>query len=301
MGVLLTPMPSATLALLHGAGEFSWSRWEVHPSVLVGCAAFALLYLAGVGPLRVRHRLAARVPEGKAVTFLAGVVLLFLALNGPLHELSDNFLLSAHMVQHMALMMGFPLLVLLGTPAWLIRPLLRPRPVYRIARFATHPVVAFTLYNAIFVGWHFPRMYDWALVNHDIHIVQHLMFIAAATLMWWPVVDPVPELSHMGSPLVMLYLFAFGVPMSVVSAFITMAEAPLYEFYAAAPRVFDISALEDQQLGGVIMWVPGMLIYWGAVAAVFLRWAAREERENRKEREILALPGNTPAGVARAR
>ena len=279
------------LALLHGTGDFSWTAWEIHPSVLIGCALFALLYLWGIGPLRERHALAPRVPVKKAIAFLSGVALLFLALNGPIHDLSDNYLFSAHMVQHMLLMMIMPLLLLLGTPAWLIQPLLRRDGLRRVARFITHPATAFTIYNVVFIGWHFPEMYNWALVNHEVHIVQHLMFIAVATLMWWPVVNPVPELSRMASPVVMLYLFAYGIPMGVVSAFITMAEAPLYDWYATAPRVLPLTPLEDQQLGGVIMWVPGMLIYWSAVAAVFLRWAGREEREDERE-SALAVAGS---------
>lgn len=284
-GVPLLP----SLLLLHGDETFSWTTWEIHPSVLLGTSLFALAYLIGIGPLRERFALAPRVPAGKAAIFLAGVAILFLSLNGPIHDLSDNYLFSAHMVQHMLLMMVMPLFLLLGTPAWLLRPALRRPGIRRVARFLTHPVAAFTIYNLVFVAWHFPAMYNWALVNHDVHIAQHLMFIAAATLMWWPVVNPVPELVRLESPMVMLYIFALGLPMSVVSAFITLAESPLYEWYAAAPRVMGISALEDQQLGGVIMWVPGMMIYWAAVAAVFLRWAGRQEREGRTEEMELAL------------
>lgn len=275
----------AGLLLLHGDGAFSWMNWEMHPSTLIGCALLAGVYLAGVGPLRRRYGWAEQVSRWYVVSFLSGVAILFLSLNGPLHDLSDNYLLSAHMVQHMLLMLIMPVLLLIGTPAWLVRPLLEVRGVMTLARFLTHPGTAFTLYNVVFIGWHFPAAYNLALTDHGVHIVQHLMFMAVSVIMWWPVVNPVPELARLNSPLQLLYLFAFGIPMSVVSAFITMSESVVYPWYHEAPRVFALSALEDQQLGGLIMWVPGMLVYWGAVSVVFLRWSAREEKEEPRERE----------------
>lgn len=281
---------NAGLALLHD-GEFSWASWEVHPSILIGCVLFAGVYLAGVGPLRRRHHWADEAPRWRIVAFLSGIAVLFLALTGPLHTLSDNYLLSAHMVQHMLLMLVMPALLLIGLPAWLVRPLIRPRFMMRTARLLTHPATAFALYNAVFIGWHFPEAYNWALTNHDVHIVQHLMFMVVATIMWWPVVNPVPELARLNSPLQLLYLFAFGIPMSVVSAFITMSDSVVYPWYNAAPRVLGLSALEDQQLGGLIMWVPGMLVYWIAVTIVFLRWSAREEKEEPRG-EALAAAGS---------
>jgi len=128
----------------------------------------------------------------------------------------------------------------------------------------------------VLIGWHLPGPYGAALEDHRIHIVEHLALIAAATLAWWPVLSPsglLPRL-HYGAQI--LYLFMFGVPMTVVAAMITGAEDTLYPFYAAAPRIFGISALADQRLGGLIMWVPAGLIPLLAFTVVFFRWAADE-------------------------
>ena len=183
--------------------------------------------------------------------------------------------------------MVVPPLLLLGTPAWLIRPLLRTRGMRGIAGFLTRPLIAFAIYNVVFVIWHFPFMYNTALENHDLHIIQHLMFIGTATMMWWPVVNPVPELARMPGPVQILYLFAIGLPASVVSAFIALSEDVVYPFYGRAPRVMELTALEDQQLGGMIMWVPGMILLWAAITVVFFRWARREDREEAAERRRL--------------
>lgn len=280
-------MTFATLALLHG-GEFSWTTWEIHYSTLIGCVLWAGGYLYAVGPLRRKLNLSAEPAEPmQIVAFLGATLFLFLALNGPLHDLSDNFLFSAHMTQHLIITLIVPPLWLWGIPHWLVRPVLRVKGVTAAAKLLTGPLVAYAIYNVVFVGWHFPFLYNWALENHDAHILQHMMFIAASTIMWYPVINPAPELQRMHPAAGLLYLAVFSIPMSIVSAIITLAEAPLYPWYEAAPRVFNMSALDDQQMGGLIMWVPGMLMFWIVITVLFFRWSRREEREERAERERL--------------
>jgi len=272
---------------LHG-GEFSWTRFEVHISTAIGCA----FWIAAYYHIIVRWRPAAEpaVPFVQQLSFIGGTVLLFLSLNGPLHDLSDNFLFSAHMVQHLIITLIVPPLWLLGLPEWALRPVLKNPALLATGRALTGPIVAFLVYNVVFVGWHFPAMYNWALVDHNVHIVQHIMFIAAAMLLWWPIVDPIPELRRMQAPVRLLYMAVLGIPMSIVSAIITFAERAMYPWYAQAPRVFTtISATDDQQLGGVIMWVPGMLVFWIALTIVFFRWSRREQQEEWRERELLRV------------
>lgn len=288
-------MSLLAVALHADPASFSWTRWEIHPSVLVGCLITAALYFWATGPLKRRMGWTGERTTGQTVAFVASLLVLFGALNGPIHDLADYFLFSAHMVQHMLIMMAFPALLLLGLPAWLLRPVLLGGPQAGAVRTLTHPATAFFLYNVVLIGWHFPALYNWALTDHNVHIVQHLIFIGAATLMWWPIVDPLPELARLGSMMKMLYIFAFGIPMSVVSAFITMADGAVYQWYVDAPRIFGLSALEDQQLGGLLMWVPGMIIYWCVVAVIFLRYSAREERHEPivpgQRREWVKVPG----------
>ena len=142
------------------------------------------------------------------------------------------------------------------------------------------------------VGWHLPAAYDLALKHHSVHIVQHLMFISVAVMMWWPVVAPAPELERIpDGPLLMLYVFAFGIPMTILSAFLTMSDRLIYPYYALAPRVTSLGPLEDQQLGGLLMWIPGMLIFWVAITAIWFRWTREEYQEWRREaREFAARP-----------
>jgi putative membrane protein len=276
----------ATLALLHADGDFSWGRFVVHLDVLIGCLALVGGYLYAIGPLRRRLGITQTVDTLRVSFFVGAIAVIFLALNGPIHDLSDYYLFSAHMVQHILLMMLMPPLLLAGIPHWLFRWLAQPRPVMATARVLTKPLVAYALYNAVLIGWHFPGMYNWALESHAVHIVQHLMFMVVSVLMWWPVVNPLPELNKLQGPLQLLYLFAFGIPMSILSAMITFSERVLYPWYDAAPRIFSITALEDQQIGGLIMWVPGGILFWIAITLVFFRWSREERRREEQERAL---------------
>ena len=217
-------------------------------------------------------------PTGlQRLSFFAGLFVIFAALNGPLHDLSDFYLFSAHMVQHLLLTLLVPPLLIGGTPGWMLRPLLRYRGVMAIARFVTRPGICFAIFNLIIVVWHLPFFYNAAMANHNIHIGEHLMFMAGAVLMWWPVMSPLPELPRLAYPGQILYCFLTSIPMSVVAVYITMADHLLYPAYGVAPRIWGITPMMDQQIGGLIMWIPGGIVFYGIITVIFFKWANRGE------------------------
>ena len=260
-----------------------WQRWDLHPSVVIGLALLGGLY-AYLGGLAA--------PPRRIMAFGGALVVLAVSLNGPLHNLSDGYLFSAHMLQHLALTLVFPPLLLYGTPAWVVRPLLGPAWVLRLARRATRPLVAGTLFSVPITLWHLPQFYEAALEHHPLHIVQHLVFIATAVIMWWPILSPVPELPRASYPTQLIYLFALGLPMSLAGALITLSEQVLYPFYAGAPRVWGLAPLADQQLGGLLMWVVGTIYLWVAASVVWFRWSAREESGDVERAVPLEAYGN---------
>lgn len=265
----------------------AWNRWNVHLSVAAGLVLLGGLYVY-LGGLRA--------PRRRVASFVGALLVLFFALNGPLHNLSDSYLFSAHMAQHLLLTLLFPPLLLYGTPEWVVRPLLRPRWVMAIARVVTRPLAAAALFTGPIVLWHVPAFYEAALRNHNIHVVQHLVFLATAVIMWWPVLSPVPELPRIPYLLQMLYLFLLGIPMSITGALITLPERVLYPFYAAAPRVWSWSPLEDQQIGGLLMWVGGGLILWVVVTVIWFRWSVREGDGDAERAAPLEAYGNAERG-----
>lgn len=265
-----------SMLLLHPVAQLSWTTFTVHWSTVVGLVSLATLY-------EWRSRAAGRDPSlgppptgGQRALFMTALVTIFLSLNGPLHDLSDSYLFSAHMVQHLVLTLVAPPLLIAGTPASLFRQALRFRAVASVAMRITRPIAAFAIFNVVLAFWHLPLFYNLAVLHHPVHITQHLMFMAAATLMWWPLIGAVPELPRPAPPLQILYCFLMTIPMSIIAIFVTYADGVLYPAYASAPRLWGISPMEDQLYGGLIMWIPGGFFFLGVMAVVFFRWAALE-------------------------
>jgi putative membrane protein len=253
-------------------GPYEWS-WSLHTSVLIGTGLLGALYFYGIGPLRRRYGWGPPASPWQILSFCAALVVLLLSLNGPVHDLSDYYLFSVHMMQHLVLTLLFPPLLLAGLPGWLLRPLLVRPGIFPLARFLTRPWVAALIFSVSIAAWHIGPYYDLMMRDHEVHIATHLMFIVTATLMWWPVMSPVAELPRLSPGLGMLYLFLVGIPMQIVAALITFADEVLYPWYAAAPRMWGLSPLDDQQLGGLLMWIPGNLWMFAAIGVLFFKWA----------------------------
>jgi putative membrane protein len=257
-------------------GPFEWA-WSLHPSVLLGTGLLGALYFYGIGPLRRRLNLGPPPSPWQVLSFCAALLVLLGSLNGPVHDLSDYYLFSIHMVQHLILTLLFPPLLLLGIPEWLLRPLVRVPALLALGRILTRPWLAALLFSVSIAVWHLSPFYDLMMRNHEVHIATHLMFMVAATLMWWPVLGPLPELPRLGPGPGMLYLFLVGIPMQIVAALITFADEVLYPWYSAAPRTWGLSPLDDQQLGGLLMWIPGNLWMFAAIGVLFFRWSKESE------------------------
>ena len=260
-----------TLALLRDhppAGPFA-PHWSLHPSVLLGVAALGGLYLFAI-------RRGPPVERWRPLCFFGGLAVLLAALNGPIHDLSDTYLFWVHMGQHLLLTMVLPPLLIAGTPGWLVDRLARNAAVRRCGRVLTHPVFAGVFFSATLLLWHTVAAYDLMMRNHSVHVATHLMFMVAAVLLWWPVLSPSALLARLSPGQGMLYLFLVQIPMQLLGAIITFADHPLYTWYVAAPRTWGLSPLDDQKLGGLLMWIPGNLWIWGAMSALFFRWAKAE-------------------------
>jgi len=223
-----------------------------------------------------------------AVFFAAGVALMFLALVSPLDVLGDDYLFSAHMLQHILLNMVAPPLFVLGVPAWLLQRLLQRPPVSALERVLGHPAVAWSLGSGTLLLWHVPALFDATLENENIHIFEHLTFLVTGTILWWPVFARI-ETRRLAPMLSALYLLLASVPNALLGIYLTFCRTPLYVGYlhpsdehGALALIRDrwgLDPLTDQQLGGAFMWVLGSAIYLWAILVMVVRWYRQPEPE----------------------
>jgi putative membrane protein len=209
--------------------------------------------------------------------FVGGLVVYYLAVGWPLHDIAENYLYSAHMVQHILIGYVAPPLLLLGTPEWLGRMLVGRGLAGRAYHRLTHPVVAAVVFNATVAFIHWPQAVGWMLGSEIVHIAIHLVYFLAALLMWSVLYSPLPEIAErLAVPVKMLYLFVQTLVPTVPASFLTFGETPLYAAYTEMPRLFGLSPLADMQLAGLIKKIGLGLFLWGIIAVMFFRWASRE-------------------------
>ena len=263
--------------------NFWLTAWNWQPSIILGTIAIICLYLYGVGPLRVKYHLADGVKTSQVVSFLLGVNVIFWTLFTPLDKLADDYLFSAHMVLHLLLSFAGAPLIVLGIPGWLLAPLLRNRVIFRIARFFTMPILTGVLFNVNLWFWHAPPIYNAMIVNLPLHIVSHLLFIITGVLFWWPILSPMEEgLPPLSIGKKMAYLFFSDMPMVLLGAGLTFVP-PLYARYIHAPHIWGLSPETDQQLAGLLMWIPGSIFFIVIVSILFLQWMQAQDIKQRAE------------------
>lgn len=247
------------------------------PFALAGLAAAALAY--GYGLARLRRRRATRgLPPWRVMSFGLGLALLAAALIWPLDALGE-WSFAAHMGQHLLLIVLAPPLLVLGAP---LAPLAAFAPARRFLAYVpwrrlTHPLAASALHGAVVWAWHAPGLFEWALRFEAAHVLEHATMLGSALLFWWALVHAARgRASGFGGSLVCLFLTMLH--MGLLGALLTFAPRPLYPVYGDRPEALGLAPLEDQQLAGLIMWVPGGLGYLLAALGLAAAWLRQAER-----------------------
>jgi cytochrome c oxidase assembly factor CtaG len=241
---------------------YKWS-WNPEALVVIGLTAANLIAIR-------RHS----APRWRIACFLAAMALLLLTSVTPIHTLAMHFLLTVHLFQNVVLAEWAPLLVVLGIPPALAATITRPRAL----RALTHPAVALPLWLANYMLWHLPWLYDTALENpHSLLHLEHALYFFTGTAMWWCVFQDEPHrLGAGGRAGYVFAAFVLGSPIGLVLALVPDA---IYDFYVDAPeRLWGLTALEDQQLAGVLMVVEQAVVFFAVFAYWFFRFLGEEER-----------------------
>lgn len=259
-------------------------EWSFEPGIVIPLVVLGVWYARGAYVLRSRSR---RAPRATAIAaFAAGWLTLVLALVSPVHELSEQ-LFSVHMVQHELLMaLAAPLLVAARPgPAllWALRPrersalvrLVRSTPVRGTWGALTAPVAAWLIQGIIIWAWHVPALFEATLRSDFVHALQHLAFLGSAVTFWWSIMRG----RRASRGLAILSLFTTAVHTGVLGALMTFARSPWYPAYGAGPTAWGLTPIADQQLAGLIMWIPASLAYLVATLTTAYQWLRDSERE----------------------
>jgi putative membrane protein len=259
-------------------------RWQPHPDVwLLMAAVIALRVYASrvVGPKVV--------PAGtepfrrrQTVAFVAAVAVLWVSSDWPLHDIAEQRLYSAHMLQHLLLTMVMPPLFWLATPEWLARLIVRDggRGQQVLSRLAK-PVPALLIFNFLNLLTHWQQMVTLAVENGAFHFTVHTVMVVAAFIMWIPVCGPWHEY-RLSMPGQMVYLFLMSVFPTLPAAWLANSDSVVYSVYDHLPRLWGITALDDQIAAGMIMKLVEVAYLWGIITTMFFTWAARNLEADRQ-------------------
>lgn len=262
------------------------AEWELAPTIVAPLVVAGALYAAGAGRLWRATRIGRGVSGWQAISFGAGWVVLALALVSPLHEASERSF-AAHMIQHELLMVVAAPLLVLGRPVvamlWALPPRLRAscgrlsrRRGWRAGwRQLTEPWHAWVLHGAAIWVWHAPRLFQQTLTSDAVHAAQHASFIGSALLFWWTLIHA--RRRGMTDGVAVLYLFTTAVHTGALGALLTFSRTLWYPAYATTGGMWGLGPLEDQQLAGLIMWIPATASYMIAGLLLLARALRRSE------------------------
>lgn len=248
--------------------------WQIEPVLVGGLLTLLVVYYLAVGPLRSRIAPPGTpYPTKQAVWFGLTMVFLFLNEGSPLHDLAERYLLSAHMVQHFLLVYVVAPLMIWSTPKWALRAFLENRAMYPIMKWVLHPLTTFVAFALVLNIYHVPNIYNLALSNTSIHHSIHFLMLFTALMFWWPIMSPLSKLSRPSYIVQLAYLFLTPIAQIPMFAAVTFAAEPLYTVYANMPvRVFGLSPLDDQAMGGVIMNISGQIAALGPFIFIWFKY-----------------------------
>ncbi len=268
-----------------------WRSWGLAPTVLIPLYVTAWLYTRGVEAVWRRAGRGRGIRVGQAAAFAAGFLALAVAMVSPVDRVAES-LFWVHMTQHLLLMAVAAPLLVLGAPqaglAWGL-----PRPARRraarwwhalprlraAAAWLMRPWPAVALHSVALWAWHLPGAYDAAVARPWVHALEHASFLGTALLFWWAALHPRGSLRRVPG-LAILALFGITMQGGALGALLTFSTAPWYASHLATAGAWGLTPLEDQQIAGLVMWVPGSLAYLAAAAWLFVAWMARSERRD---------------------
>jgi putative membrane protein len=263
--------------------------WQEDPSTPIALLMMAAAYVG------ISFKSGQRPSARQSVAFAAALVTILVAITGPLDQLARERSFAVYIFQQMLLVFVVPPLLLSGLPGWMLRPLMTNRYVEPWARVLTRPLFAFLLFAAVFTLIHYPTVCDRVCHVHPFYGNLQALLLFVGTLLWWPLLSPLPEYPRMNYPMQVMYLFLLMIPMTAVAAPITLAGSVLYIFYTGGMHPLGMTPMADQVLGGLIMWVGQGVYIMFVFTAIFYRWSQTDDQEEPPINRELIRPGASAA------
>jgi cytochrome c oxidase assembly factor CtaG len=291
IGAILAPSVRRETAALQQSRDVQVTHahphlhWTFSPAILVPIGAYAWFW--GRRFLEVRRMSGPRgAGVRQLIAFAGAIVALLIALVSPVDRLGEDYLFSAHMVQHLLLGDIAPLLILLSLSRVMMRPLTRRlQSVERALGPLAHPATALILWLALVYLWHIPALYNAALEHAAVHAVQHVSFFTAGVLVWWPLIQPVPMRHRLGGMWTFGYIGTAKAGLAALGLYLTWTGTVAYSYYEHVPRIWGLSAVTDQNVGGAIMMIEQSVLLVTVLAILFGRMLAQSEQDElRRER-----------------
>jgi cytochrome c oxidase assembly factor CtaG len=263
-------------------------HWLPDPAVL---APIALLVAVYVWRFRQARREAGGRGAGpvQAIAFAGAILALLAAVASPIDGLGDDYLFSAHMVQHVLLGDIAPLLLLVSLSRVIMRPATRRLTTLerRLGPLAS-PVTCLVLWLVLMYLWHLSVLYDAALEHPLVHLLEHATFFTAGVLVWWPLIEPIPMRRPLRGMWTVAYIGAAKFGLAALGLYLTWTTTVAYPFYESVPRIWGLSPIEDQNVGGVIMMVEQSMTFVIVLVVLFVRMLVRSEAEERRRERLEA-------------
>ncbi|MGH7557260.1 MAG: cytochrome c oxidase assembly protein [Gemmatimonadota bacterium] len=253
----------------------AWT-WTWQPYVGVWAMVLAL----GLAYARLVRGTTGAWPAGRSWrtwSFAAGLLAFWVALDWPVGALAAGYLASVHMIQFLLVGLVGPALLLLGVSEEAWEAIGRRERLVAVLRRVMHPVLTFLVFNLVVLITHWPVVVDGLMDSQAGSFLIDMLWIAGGTIMWWPIVAPVPERPGFGYLLKMAYLIAITITTSIPFLYLTFTSLPVYATYELAPPIAGITKREDQRLAGLLMKLGGAVVLWTGITAIFFQWYRREE------------------------
>ena len=269
------------------AADHPQVEWLADPAVLAPIAVLVAVYALRFRRVRRVERDRSGAGVVHALAFAGGILALLAALAGPLDGLGQDYLFSAHMLQHVLLGDIAPLLLLLSLSRVMMRP--ATRRLQRIERALgplAHPLTGLALWLGLMYLWHVPALYDAALENEGVHLLEHVSFFAAGVAVWWPLIQPVPMRRRMTGLQPLAYIGAAKFGLAALGLYLTWSSTVFYDYYEGVPRIWGLSPQDDQNIGGAIMMVEQSLTFVLVLVATFVRMLSQSEQDERRRERL---------------